>query len=70
MLRTLLIIGLVVVVGSAVIGALLGIAGLVIGFLIKLVILGAIVYLALRIVSPRTAARIRDRIEGRALPRL
>jgi ABC-type lipoprotein release transport system permease subunit len=69
MLRTFLILGLVVVVGGALIGALLGIATLVLLFLLKIAIVGAVVYLALRIISPKTAAQLRDRIEQMTLPK-
>jgi predicted lipid-binding transport protein (Tim44 family) len=68
MLRTLLFLGIAVILGSMVIGALLGVAGLVLGFLIKALLLGIVAYVAIRIISPRTAAQIRYKIEGRPLP--
>ncbi len=68
MLRTLLFLGIAVILGSLVFGAVLGIAGAVLGFVIKALIFGLVAYLVIRIVSPKTAARIRYSIEGRTLP--
>ena len=70
MLRTFIIIGLVVLAAGALFGAVLGIAGSIVGFLIKVALLGAVVYLAIRIISPRTAHRLREKIEHQTLPRL
>lgn len=63
MLRTFVVLGLLVLVGSAVIGLLFGLATAVLIFLVKVALLGAVVYLAVRIVSPRTAHRLREKIE-------
>ncbi|HXC24374.1 MAG TPA: hypothetical protein VNU46_00555 [Gemmatimonadaceae bacterium] len=70
MLRTFIVLGLLVVVGSALIGLVLGVAGMLLWIILKLAIVGAILYLAIRIVSPKTAARIREKIEAQSLPRL
>ena len=70
MLRTFLLLGLALIVGSALIGIVLGVAGAVVWFLIKVLLLGAAVYFVLRLVSPRTAARLRDKFESHSLPRL
>jgi len=70
MLRTILVIGIAVILASALLGVVLGIAGSIVVFLIKVALLGAVAYLAIRIISPRTAARLRERIEQRSLPRL
>lgn len=63
MLRTFVVLGLLVLVGGAVIGLLFGLATAVLIFLVKVALLGAVVYLAVRIVSPRTAHRLREKIE-------
>lgn len=70
MLRTIILTGLIVVVGGTLIGIALGVAGMVIGFLIKVAIIGAIAYLALRIVSPRTAYALRLWLGRSSLPPL
>lgn len=69
MIRTFVILGLIVVVGCALLGVVLGIASFVLVTLLKLAIVGAIVYLVIRVVSPRTAQRIRERIENQSFPR-
>lgn len=70
MLRTLFFFGLIIVVGSVALGAVLGIVGTVLGFAVKLLVFAAIAYLAIRIISPRTAAQLRDRFERETLPRM
>lgn len=70
MLRTIFLTGLLIVVGSTLIGFVLGIAGMVFGFLVKVAIVGAVVYLAIRVVSPRTAYALRLWLERRTLPPL
>lgn len=70
MLRTLFFLGVIIVVGSVALGMVLGIAGTILGFAVKLLVFAAIAYLAIRIISPRTAARLRDRIESETLPRI
>lgn len=70
MLRTLFFLGVIIVVGSVALGFVLGIAGTILGFAVKLLVLGAIAYIAIRIISPRTAAQLRDRFERGTLPRI
>lgn len=70
MLRTLFFLGVIIVVGSIALGMVLGIAGSILGFAVKLLVFGAIAYLTIRIISPRTAARLRDRVERETLPRI
>ena len=62
MLRTILFLGLVVLVGCVLIGASLGILGFVITIAIQALILGGIAYLILKVFSPKTLAKIRDRL--------
>lgn len=69
MLRTLFFLGLIIVFGSVALGLVLGIAGTVLGFAVKVLVLGAIAYVAIRIISPRTAAQLRDRVERQTLDR-
>lgn len=70
MIRTFIILGLIVVVGGALLGIALGILGFVLWILVKLAIVGAIVYLVIRIISPHTAHRIREKIDEQSFPRL
>lgn len=69
MLRLLFFIGLVLVLGSTVLGIVLGMLGTVLGFAVKVLVLGAIAYIAIRIISPRTADYLRSRVENETLPR-
>ncbi|MGI9090226.1 MAG: hypothetical protein ACR2GG_03870 [Gemmatimonadaceae bacterium] len=70
MLRTLFFIGVIIVVASVALGAVLGIAAIILVFALKVLVFGAIAYLAIRIISPRTAAQLRDRVERQTLPRI
>lgn len=70
MFRTLFILAAIVLIASVALGSVLGIVGAVLGFAVKLLVLAAIGYLAIRIISPRTAAQLRDRVERGTLPRL
>lgn len=70
MLRTLFFIALILVVGSVALGLVLGIAGTVLMFAVKVIVFGAIAYLAIRIISPRTAAQLRERFERETLHRI
>ncbi len=70
MLRTLFFLGAILLVGGAVLGFVLGIAGSLLGFAVKLLVFGAVAYVAIRIISPRTAAQLRERVERQTLPRL
>jgi hypothetical protein len=73
MLRTVFVIGAFVVLGFLVLGSVFSIFGAVIGiaitllmFALKALIIGAVVYFVIRIVSPETARRLRDRFSGSA----
>jgi sorbitol-specific phosphotransferase system component IIC len=71
MLRTIFTIGALAVLGifllSFVFGILQGLIGLalfLLGLAIRIAIVGLIVYLVIRIVSPETARRLRERWSG------
>jgi hypothetical protein len=73
MLRTIFTIGALAVLGlfllSFVFGILKGLIGLalfLLGVAIKIAIVGLIIYLVIRIVSPDTARRLRERWSGPA----
>ncbi len=74
MLRPILAIGLFAVAGLfllkiffGVFGAVFGIALWLLFLAIKIAIVGAIVYLIIRVVSPDTARRLRERFSGSQL---
>ncbi len=71
MIRTILMTGVFAMLGLfalslvfKIFGGLIGIALWVLGLAIKIAIIGGIAYLAIRIVSPDTARRLRDRWSG------
>jgi uncharacterized membrane protein len=71
MLRTIFMTGLLAVVGLFVLGiafhlfgALLGVALWLFFLALKIAIIGGVVYLVIRIVSPDTARRLRQRFSG------
>ena len=71
MLRTIFLTGVFALAGVFALGfafhlfgALLGLAFFVVALAIKVAIAGAIVYLIIRIVSPDTARRLRQRFSG------
>ena len=71
MLRTLFTVGLMALVGLFLLKIAFGILGGVLGLFVvlcviavKILIVGGIAYVALRIVAPGTARRLRDRISG------
>jgi hypothetical protein len=73
MLRTIFMIGLFAIAGLFVLrlvfglfGVLLGIFGGLLGLAIKVAIVGALVYLVIRIFSPDTARRLRERWSGKS----
>ena len=73
MLRTIFMIGLFAVGGLFVLrlvfglfGALLGIFGGLLGLAIKVAIVGAVIYLLIRIFSPDTARKLREKWSGKA----
>jgi hypothetical protein len=74
MLRPIFVIGLFALAGLFLLklffGVFGGLLGLVFGLLalaLKIAIVGAIVYLIIRIVSPETARRLRERFSGPSL---
>lgn len=69
MLRALLFIVLAFFVASFLLSFVFGIALGVLGFAVKVLVLGAIAYLAIRIISPTTAAQLRGRLERRTIDR-
>jgi hypothetical protein len=73
MLRTIFMIGLFAVAGLFVLrlvfglfGVLLGIFGGLLGLAIKVAVVGALVYLLIRIFSPETARRLREKWSGKS----
>lgn len=68
MFRTIFMIGLFALGGlfllKLIFGLGLGILGWLIGFAIKAAIIGALVYLVIRIFSPETARRLREKFSG------
>ena len=74
MFRTVFMIGLFTLLGLFLLGSVFGIFGFVIGLALKLVflalkicIVGLLVYLVIRVVSPQTASRLRSRFSGSSL---
>ena len=72
MLRTIFMIGLFAVAGLFVLrlvfglfGVLLGVFGGLLGLAIKVAIIGALIYLVIRIFSPDTARRLREKWSGK-----
>lgn len=68
MLATIFMIGLFALAGlflfKLVFGVGLGLLGWLIGFAIKALIFGAVIYLVVRIFSPETARQLRERFSG------
>jgi hypothetical protein len=71
MLRTLFTIGVMAILGLFVMRIVFGILGGVLGLFIglaflalKIVLIGAVAYGVIAIVSPRSAKRLRDRFSG------
>ena len=74
MLRTLLMTGIMVMLGIfalgfvfKIFGGLIGLTFVLLGFAIKALIVGGIAYLAIRIVSPSTAQRLREKWSGTSI---
>lgn len=68
MLRTVLAVGVLAILGLVALKFVFGIFGWLVALLIfllfiaiKIAIVGAVVYLIIRLVSPRTAHRLRER---------
>lgn len=71
MIRTILMTGIMVMLGVfalgfvfKIFGGLIGLTFVLLGFAIKALIVGGLAYLVIRIVSPGTAQRLRDRWSG------
>lgn len=71
MLRTIFTIGIFAVLGLVALGflfniftALIGIAIWLLGLAIKIALVGLVIYVIIRIVSPETARRMRERWSG------
>lgn len=76
MLRALFMIGLIAMLGLFAVGIVFKLFGSVIaltfwvvGVALKVLIVGGVVYLGVRLVAPGTAARLRDRFSGTRLTR-
>ena len=74
MLRTIIMTGVMVMLGIfalgfvfKIFGGLIALTFLLLGFALKALIVGGIAYLAIRIVSPDTAARLRGKWSGNSL---
>jgi hypothetical protein len=71
MLRTLFTVGLIAMLGLValkvvfgLLGPLVGLLFMLLGFAIRVVLIGAVIYFIIRLVSPSTAARIERAIRG------
>ena len=77
MLRTILMTGIVVMLGMfalgfvfKIFGGLIALTFLLLGFAIKALLIGGVVYLVIRIVSPDTARSLRAKWSGNSIDRL
>lgn len=75
MLRTLFSVGLMAVVGLFVLKLVFGLFGFALGLFfviaalaLKLLIIGAIIYFVIRVVSPGTARELREKFSGPSSP--
>lgn len=73
MLRTLFSVGLMAVVGLFLMKVFFGLFGgfvalmfFLLGIALKILIVGAVVYFVIRIISPNTARRMTDSVSGRS----
>lgn len=69
MLRTIFFLGIALIVGGIVLGLVFGIAMFVLGIAIKVLVIGGLAYLVIRIVSPDTAAMIRNQCQRKSFDR-
>ena len=74
MLRTILMTGVMVMLGIfalgfvfKIFGGLIALTFVLLGFAVKALIVGGIAYLAIRIVSPSTAQRLRNKWSGTSI---
>jgi hypothetical protein len=72
MLRTIFTIGIMALLGLfalkfvfGIMGGLLGLLLVLLGLAVKVAIVGAVIYLIIRVVSPGTARSLRNRWSGR-----
>ena len=68
MIRTVFMIGIVALLGMFLLGKVFGTAMVLtfwlVGLAVKILVVGAIIYLVIRVVSPETARRLRSRFSG------
>jgi hypothetical protein len=71
MIRTILMTGVMVILGFfalglvfKIFGGLIGLTFLLLGFAVKALIVGGLAYVVIRIVSPDTARRLRGKFSG------
>ena len=71
MLRTLFTVGIMAIVGLfllkfafGILGGVLGLFMVLVFLAVKILVIGVVAYVVLRIVAPGTAKRLRDRISG------
>jgi len=76
MIRTILMTGVMVMLGFfalgfvfKIFGGLIALTFLLLGFALKALIVGGVAYLVIRIVSPSTAQRLRDKWSGTGINR-
>ena len=76
MIRTILMTGVMVLFGMfalgfvfKIFGGLIAITFLLLGFAVKALIVGGLAYLAIRIISPDTARRLRGKFSGSSIDR-
>lgn len=76
MIRTILMTGLLVIFGLfavgfvfKIFGGLIALTFVLLGLAVKALIVGGIAYLAIRIVSPDTARRLRGKFSGSSIDR-
>jgi hypothetical protein len=74
MLRTILMTGVMVMLGIfalgfvfKIFGGLIALTFVLLGFAVKALIVGGIAYVVIRIVSPSTAQRLRDKWSGTSI---
>ena len=72
MLRTLFTVGLIAMLGLValkvvfgLLGPLVGLLFMLLGFAIRVVLIGAVLYFVVRVVSPSTAERIERAVRGK-----
>ena len=69
MLRTIFFLGIALIVFGLAFGLIFGLAMFVLGIAIKVLIVGAIAYGVIHLISPDTAAMIRGRCQRKSFDR-